>query len=182
MKAKEDYETRVAMAQMHKAFIERMDEVFKKERYVETVWYCYAIFEQRISRLIAKYLDKCPVQNDRIDNKSAAISTRIKCTKNLIDARYGAFESFDKNLLENILRWCENRNELVHGLISFEHYKQYDDEFKKLAECGRPLVHELYKAITEFRNSWYVEEAPSIPFPKIKCKCKSKKCINPQIV
>nr|WP_308519774.1 hypothetical protein [uncultured Stomatobaculum sp.] len=88
MKAKEDYKTRLEMVQMHKEFIEKMDDAFEKRRYVETVWYCYAIFEQRISRLIAKYLDRFPVPYDRTDNKSAAISTRIKCIKNLIDARY----------------------------------------------------------------------------------------------
>lgn len=182
MKAKEEYETRIEMVQMHKEFIEKMDDAFEKRRYVETVWYCYAIFEQRTSRLIAKYLDKYPVPHNRKDNKSAAISTRIKCIMKLIDARYGTFELFDKNLLENILKWCENRNELVHGLISLKHYKRYDDEFKELAECGRPLVHTLYKEITEFRNSWYVEEEPLSPFPHSKCKCKSKKCINPKII
>ena len=72
MKAKEEYETRIEMVQMHKEFIEKMDDAFEKRRYVETVWYCYAIFEQRTSRLIAKYLDKCPVPHNRKDNKSAA--------------------------------------------------------------------------------------------------------------
>ena len=60
MKAKEEYTIRLQMAEMHEAFIERMSEAYDNEYYVETVWYCYAIFEQRINRLISKYIDKCP--------------------------------------------------------------------------------------------------------------------------
>lgn len=39
------------MAEMHEEFIERMSEAYDNQYYVEAVWYCYAIFEQRISRL-----------------------------------------------------------------------------------------------------------------------------------
>lgn len=182
MKAKEEYSIRLEMSQMHEEFIERMSEAYDDGYYVEAVWYCYAIFEQRISRLISKYLDKCIVPNDRTDDKSAAISTRITCLKKLIDANYGAFASFDKSVLEQISGWCEDRNELVHGLISLKHYKQYDEEFKKLAERGVPLVFELYDETTDFRNRWYADGEPSIPFPKDKCKCNKRKCINPACI
>lgn len=58
MIAKEGYAIRIQMAEMHEEFINSMYEAYDNHYYVETVWYCYAIFEQRISRLISKYIDK----------------------------------------------------------------------------------------------------------------------------
>ncbi len=182
MKAKEEYKVRLEMSQMHEEFIERMSEAYDNQFYVESVWYCYAIFEQRISRLISKYIENCSLAPDRTDDKSAAISTRIKCLKKLIDSKYGAFDGFDKGLLERIEKWCEDRNELVHGLISLKHYKQYDEEFHKLAESGVPLVFELYDASTDFRNAWYASGAPTASFPVKKCRCGRQKCINPNCI
>ena len=87
MNAKEEYKVRLEMSKMHEEFIERMSNSYDNNYYVESVWYCYAIFEQRISRLISKYIDKCPLP-DRTDDKSAAISTRITCLEKLIKAKY----------------------------------------------------------------------------------------------
>lgn len=95
----------------------------------------------------------------------------------LIRARYGAFEVFDIDLLDRIMKWCEERNELVHGLISLNHYKKYDEEFKKLAEIGVSLVFELYNEGTTFRNHWYEIDEPKEEFPVKKCRC-NKQCIN----
>ena len=120
------------MAEMHEEFIERMSEAFDNQYYVEAVWYCYAIFEQRISRLIAKCIDQCNLFPNREDEKSAAISTRITCLKKLIKANYGAYGSLDLSLLERISKWCFERNDLVHGLISLNHYKKYDEEVEEV--------------------------------------------------
>lgn len=177
MKAKEEYEVRAKMAEMHEEFIERMSESYDKGFYVETVWYCYAIIEQRVSRLIAKYIDKCTIPK-RTDDKSVSISTRITCLKKLISAKYGAFDTFNADLLDRISKWCDERNELVHGLISFKHYKKYDEEFKSLAEEGVPLIFELYDACTDFRNHWYEIDEPTDVFPAEKCKCGKRQCIN----
>lgn len=170
------------MADMHEEFIERMSEAYDQGFYVESVWYCYAIFEQRISRLISKYIDKCTLFPDRVDEKSAAISTRIICLKKVINAKYGAFSSFDTKLLDRIGKWCDDRNELVHGLVSLKHYLRYDAEFRKLAEAGVPLVFELYDACTNLRNNWYRAEDVQEAFPVNKCRCHNTKCINPTCI
>lgn len=182
MKAKEEYAIRLQMAEMHEEFIDKMSNAYDNKHYVETVWYCYAIFEQRINRLISKYIEKCTLSPERTDDKSANISTRITCLKKVINAKYGVFCLLDVNLLEQISKWCEGRNALVHGLISFKHYKKYDEEFENLAKLGVPLVFELYDACTDFRNKWYKSNEPTEPFPVTKCKCKSKKCINEKII
>ena len=70
MEAKESYELRLEMAEMHEEFIERMSVSYDNKYYIETVWYCYSIFEQRINRLIAKYIDKCSIAPERTDDKS----------------------------------------------------------------------------------------------------------------
>lgn len=182
MKAKEEYEIRQKMSDMHENFISRMSEAYDNHWYVESVWYCYAIFEQRVNRLIAKYIDRCQLCPERVDNKSAAISTRIACLKKLSNMNYGAFDIFDSDLLDRVQRWCNDRNELVHGLVSLKHYKHYDEEFKQLAERGVPLVFEVYDMCTDFRNHWYESEEPTEKFPVKKCKCKKAKCMNPNIL
>lgn len=181
MQAKEDFSIRLEMAEMHEEFIDRMTRAYDNKNYVETVWICYAIFEQRISRLIAKYIDKCPVPK-RKDKKTCAISTRVKCIQKLIDSKYGAFEDFDKQIMSNVKEWCNKRNVLVHGLISLQHYKEYDKEFKQLAEQGVPLVFELYDVCTDFRNKWYEEKELDTEFPMKNCLCKKQQCINPKCI
>lgn len=182
MNAKEDYTTRCEMYKMHDEFIERMSDAYDNDFYIEAAWYCYAIIEQRISRLISKYIDRCVWIPDRTDEKSASISVRIKCLKKLITAKYWIFDQFDVDILDRVLKWCNDRNELVHGLISLKHYKKYDKEFEKLAKVGVPLVFELYDACTDLRNRWYECDEPNVDFPVKKCNCKKNKCINPSCI
>lgn len=178
MEAKESYELRLEMAEMHEEFIKRMSASYDNKYYIETVWYCYSIFEQRINRLISKYIDKCTLAPDRTDDKSISISTRIKCLKKIINAKYNSFELIDIDLLNCISDWCEKRNELVHSLISLKHYRRFDEEFKNLADLGVPLVFELYDVITTFREKWYLSENSIDDFPVKKCRCQKAKCIN----
>jgi hypothetical protein len=180
MRAKENYETRNEMAQMHDEYIASLSDAYESKKHIEVVWLCYAIFEQRISRLITKYIDNCTVP-ERTDKKSAAISTRIKCLQKQIDTKYGAFDGFDSAILTEIQRWCEDRNELVHGLVSLQHYRQYDEEFAELATRGFPLVSSLYDSCTSLRDRWYKSDNPVEEFPMQKCQCKKNKCINPNI-
>ena len=178
MNAKEEYTIRFEMAEMHEEFLSRMSEAYDNNDYVETVWYCYAIFEQRINRLISKYIDKCTLAGERKDDKTVSISTRISCLKKVIEAKYGVFYLINPDLLTRISKWCEDRNELVHGLISLKHYKHYDQEFKSLAEKGVPMVFELYDICSTVRKEWYSAEQPAETFPVKKCRCSKTKCIN----
>lgn len=181
MKAKENYEIRLQMAEMHEEFIERLSIAYDNNNYVEAVWICYAIFEQRVSRLIAKYIDKCTIPA-REDDRTCSISVRIRCIKELINSQYGAFDGFNLKIMTKIEKWCKKRNALVHGLISLKHYKEYDKEFKDLAEEGVPLVFELYDACTDFRNRWYESEVQLEEFPKKTCQCSKMQCINPNCI
>ena len=176
MKAKESYETRLEMAHMHDSFIERLGCAMEGAKYVEASWLCYAIFEQRITRLILKHISQCPREEKKENSLPVSISTRIGCIKKLIDRKYGGYGLMDKNLFIEIEKWCKNRNRLVHGLVSLEHYKQYDKEFEELAKSGEPLVQHLYAEVGKFRN-WYYDDGEFGEFPKIKCNCRQNRCV-----
>lgn len=181
MKPREDYETRTKMAEMHDIYQERLRMAYEQQNYVETVWLCYAIFEQRVNRLIAKYIDQCP-KKERDNDKTAAITTRMNCIKRLVKEKYGAFDGFDISVIKRVEQWCRVRNDLVHGLVELKHYKKYDKEFEALAKAGVPLVQELYDACTELRNQWYCMDEESAEFPAEKCKCGKTKCMNPTFI
>lgn len=175
MKPKEKLEIRKEMVSMHDEYLTRLNSALQAEMYVEAVWLCYSIFEQRITRLIEKHISYCPRQK-KVKGKPAAISTRIACVQHLIAVEYGGYKSFDSQLLSDILTWCERRNDLVHGLVTLDHYKKYDVEFKQLAHEGEPLVQKLYEEVSKFRK-WYYEVNSFDRFPEFYCRCKKQKCI-----
>ena len=111
-----------------------------KKQYTEASWLCYAIFEQRIGRIVEKHIKKCQKGRRSKNEKPVSITTKLVCLKKLCKQKYGPYADFDKGLLDEIGVWCKQRNDLIHGLISLEHYKKYDKEFKNLATSGAPLV------------------------------------------
>ena len=176
MKGREAYTVRAEMALMHDDFLSRLDRAMKKKQYVEASWLCYAIFEQRITRLILKHISQCPKQPKEKNSAPVSISTKISCLKELVQAGYGGYAAFDSQLLSDLEKWCRTRNALVHGLVSLEHYKQYDKEFATLAKVGEPLVKRLYKESTKLREWWYTNKEFGT-FPEFKCKCKKQRCV-----
>lgn len=175
MKPHESLEVRKEMVDMHAAYLQRLDAAMKNEQYVEASWLCYAIFEQRINRLVVKYLDKCPLPTKK-GSVPIAISTRIRCIENLIKHNYGGFAEYDKTLLPDIKNWCHIRNTLVHGLIGLDKYKKYDEEFENLAKKGQPLVKRIYSENEKYRI-WFMGTDKLPDFPEYKCKCKTR-CIK----
>lgn len=155
MKPQESLEIRKEMVLMHNEYLDRLESALEKENYIEASWLCYAIFEQRINRLIQKYIIKCSKQ-ERNNNSTAAISTKIKCLKKAVENKYAGFDVYDLDLLDNILTWCRVRNSLVHDLVSLNKYKSFDAEFKKLAIEAKPLVKKIYEENTKHRQ-WYME-------------------------
>jgi hypothetical protein len=175
MKPNDSLEIRKEMVVMHEEYIGRLNDAMKNDQFVEASWLCYAIFEQRINRLIDKFLYKCP-KKQRVNGTSVSISVRIICLEKLIRLDYGGFSTYDVTLLPEIKRWCKTRNELVHGLVSLDHYQNYDEEFKRLAESGQPLVNRLYKENRKFRK-WFMETDELAPFPYEGCR-NDNQCIK----
>ena len=176
MNKKESLETRKKMAVMHDAMIDKLDMAMKKKRYVEASWICYAIFEQRITRMIMKHLSKCPRQNRSEKHKDVGIRTRIDCIIKLTKQGYGAYACVDGSVFKKLKLWCKRRNDLVHALLDISRYKKYDMEFKKLAEDGYALVPKIYEEATKVRNWCDLNSFPK--FPDLKCPCKNQRCIH----
>lgn len=170
MKREEPYEIRCEMAKMHDTFLNKLDSAMKKKRFVEASWLCYAIFEQRITRIIKKHIVKCPRGKRGKDEKPIGITTRLLCLQKLCKQKYGPYADFDCELLREINTWCKRRNALIHGLVSLEHYKKYDNEFESLSKDGEPLVKRLYAEATKARG-WYRADNHLEKFPEIKCRC-----------
>lgn len=175
MKPREPYPVRCEMAKMHDKFLDNLETAMKKKQYIEASWLCYAIFEQRIGRIIEKHLIKCPKGKRGKDEKPVGIATKLSCLKKLCKLKYGPYAEFDRKLLEDIRSWCKQRNELIHGLVSLEHYRKYDKEFKELAISGEPLVKRLYEEATRVRE-WCRGDYQLEKFPEIKCRCEHR-CI-----
>ncbi len=172
---KESYETRCEMAVMHDKFLDNLTSAMAKKQYTEASWLCYAIFEQRIGRIVEKHIKKCQKGRRSKNEKPVSITTKLVCLKKLCKQKYGPYADFDKGLLDEIGVWCKQRNDLIHGLISLEHYKKYDKEFKNLATSGAPLVERLYTEATKVRE-WCRKDNQFEKFPNMKCQC-GHRCI-----
>jgi hypothetical protein len=182
MKPKDSYEVRTEMADMHSEFIDRLNSAVSEARYIEASWLCYAIFEQRIWRVIEKIIDKCP-KDGKTDTRPVSISVRIDCIKKLMKYKYAGIEKVDTDALVRVKNWCSRRNKLVHALVDIKRYRTMDDEFRELALCGQDLVKELYEKVGTYRT-FFNNEIDNLPeFPKeyisnIKDKEGNKKCIQ----
>lgn len=176
MKQKESYLLRCEMAEMHDKFLDNLKSAMEEAQYIEASWLCYAIFEQRIGRIIEKHLVKCPKGRRGRKEKPVSISTKLLCLEKLCKLKYGPYAEFDKKLLTDISVWCRQRNTLIHGLVSLEHYKKYDKEFENLALSGAPLVAQLYKEATKVCEWCRDKNHQFEKFPEIQCRCKHR-CI-----
>lgn len=175
MKAKESYEVRNKMAEMHDDILKRIDDAIDNKRGIEACWLCYSCFENRISRTLNKASEKCSKR--RCYDSHCSIKTKIECLNRLNNINYPLISIFDINLFKEIKKWCNRRNRLVHALLDLDIYDTIDDEFFQLAKDGRMLAKELYSQTTDFRNHYYdVRELPDFPNAvESKCKLKTKK-------
>ncbi len=172
----ESIDTRIKMARMHDTMLQKLDEAMDRHEYVEACWLCYAIFEQRITRMIQKHIHKCPRQKRAKNDHHVGIATRINCISKLAKQNYGAYATIDRKVFKSLLDWCDSRNRLVHALLDINIYKKYDAEFQKLAKTGYDLVLQVYAEAAKVR-SWCNDNNHFGKFPDVKCRCKKKRCI-----
>ena len=177
MPKKEALDTRLQMARMHDSMVEKLDSAMKKGEYVEASWLCYAIFEQRVTRIIQKHLHKCPRQHRSEKAKDVGISTRLDCIIKLTKQGYGGYTHVEHKVFSQIKKWCKQRNLLVHSLLDIKSYKKYDEAFKELAEEGYLLVPQVYDEAAKIRN-WCNENNSFPKFPELKCQCRNQRCIH----
>lgn len=174
MIAKDTYEDRLKMAEMHDDVLERIENAVRKKQSIEACWLCYACFESRITRTLEKVSVKCS-KHKCCESNRVGITTRIGCLKRLKKCNYAGTEKFNTKLLDDIQKWCQERNTLTHGLITLSNYSGIDKKFLDLAKKGKPLVKELYQQTTQFRNEYYeINDMPNFP-DDVEQKCRLKK-------
>ena len=176
MNPKENYEERLKMAEMHDDVLQRIETAIEDKRSIEACWLCYSCFESRITRTLEKVSECCP-ERKCYQNHKVGIKTRIDCLKRLKKLSYAGTESFDNQLLGQIAAWCQERNTLVHALITLNNYYGMDEKFLQLAIKGKPLLETLYTQTTEFRNKYYqINELPTFSEKAYeKCRLLKKK-------
>lgn len=176
MKPTDSYDDRLEMVKMHANVIKRINTAIENKQSIEACWLCYACFESRIVRTLEKVSVRCS-KRKCYGNKNVGIATRIECLKQLKQLEYAGTETFDNQLLGDIRAWCDERNILVHALVTLNNYEGMDEKFLSLAKKGKPLVEQLYKQTTKFRATYYkIENMPEFPEKaETKCRLKMKK-------
>lgn len=175
MKAKENFEERLKMAEMHDDVLQRIEKSIKNKQSIEACWLCYSCFESRITRTLEK-VSECCAERRCYQNHKVGIKTRIECLKRLKKTSYLGTDLFDNQLLGQIIGWCHERNTLVHALVTLNNYYGMDEKFLQLAIKGKPLVEKLYAQTTDFRNKYYqTEELSAFPENAHKKCCLLKK-------
>lgn len=159
------------MVEMHDDVLQRIDKAITHKQCIEACWLCYSCFESRITRTLEK-VSECCSERRCYQNHKVGIKTRIDCLKRLKKASYAGTDSFDNQLLGQITKWCQERNTLVHALVTLNNYYGMDEKFLQLAIKGKPLVEKLYTQTTDFRNKYYqIEELSEFP-EKAHEKCR----------
>ncbi len=178
MEPKESLETRKKMAEMHDDVLDRINKAHENKQHIEVCWLCYACFESRVKRIIIKICSGCN-KPDKKNGNPVGITTKLRCIENLIKGRYLPLENEDSNLMNEMLKWCEERNRLTHGMVCVENYDNVDKKFAELAEKGKELVKRMYSLGTNVREFYYeASEIPAFDSETLK-KCRLKnKCIK----
>lgn len=174
MKAYENYEDRLKMAEMHDDILAKIKFSYDDESYIETCWLCYACFENRVERIMEKL--NCVCSKPTRKSRFAGITSKLGCLKRLMKLNYEMFDSSEVDLINAIICWCSARNKLTHSLVSLDQYEKSDKDFALLAKSGTELVDRLYKLGTNIRNYYYnTDSFNDIPKEVVdKCRLKSK--------
>lgn len=180
MKSVENKETRLEMVDMHKFFLDKINNAIEEKRYVEASWLIYSCMENRFFRVLCKFKNQC-VYSDGKCGKSKnelAISTKISCVRRMCQNNVICISNaFTIEQLDNISKWIKQRNRMMHDLLSLDTYEETDEEFELSALEGKVFLDELYESCTEFRKIFFSQDY-IFEFPKAAmdgCNCRKSK-------
>ena len=180
MKSTEQKEERLKRVDMHKFFIDKIEDAIKNARYIEASWLIYSCFENRYFRTVAKIKDQCKYSGGKCKKASneLALCTKINCIERIVkDSTCTCFaNNFSIELLESTKKWVKDRNKLMHDLLQLEYYEDMDKLFEEIAVRGKELLLKTYGCCTAFRKDFY-EEGYVFTFPvgaMESCSCKPR--------
>ena len=180
MESTETMESRLKRVDMHNYFLDKINKAIEAENYIEASWLIYSCFENRFYRTMEKYKKYCKYcrsksKCNKKDKNELALATKVKCVQRLHDNDVTCIsQAFRYDLYKEILDWIEERNNLMHELLSLEFYEYTDKKFEENALKGKNLLDETYESCTKFRKLFYNDDY-HFEFPKAameKCSCK----------
>lgn len=183
MKSTETMESRLIRVDMHDYFLNRINVAMENENYIEASWLIYSCFENRYFRTIEKVKQNCKYcrsksKCNKKEKNELALATKIKCINRLYENNVECIsKAFRSEIFQETLKWIDDRNTLMHELLSLEFYEDTDKRFRKSAEDGIVLLNETYSSCTEFRKLFYTDGYDFI-FPENAmegCSCKPRK-------
>lgn len=183
MKQKESLELRCEMATMHDFFLNKIDDSIEGGLYFEASWLIYSCLENRFFRVLDKYKRECKYCRKggkcRKGSNQLAISTKVSCVERLCNAGVECISaSFSSELFDEVKAWIKLRNNLMHNLLSLEHYEDhFDKDFENLALSGKRIVEDVYEACAKFREAFFQPDYEFV-FPEScmeECSCKPRK-------
>ena len=184
MKSTEQKEERLKRVDMHKFFIEKIDDAMKNKRYIEASWLIYSCFENRYFRTIAKIKDQCKYSGGKCKKASneLALRTKINCIGRIANntSCICFANNFPVELLESTKKWVKKRNKLMHDLLQLEYYEDMDKLFEESAVTGRELLLKTYDCCTAFRKDFYADGYVFVfPLEAMEgCSCKPRNAGN----
>lgn len=183
MESTESMDERLSRVGMHSYFLNRIGVAMEHGNYIEASWLIYACLENRYFRTIMKYRENCKYcrSKSKCNKKSKnelALKTKISCVERLHQAGISCItNAFPSSIFQETKKWVDNRNDLMHDLLSLEYYENMDILFKESAEKGLCLLNKTYQSCTKFRELFYTDgyqfEMPESVSEK--CPCKPKK-------
>lgn len=123
----------------------RLDKAMKNQFYLEAVFIAYAIMEDRADSIL-RYENNGIKSKDfvSIDRKLRKIETIARQKKSLPN-RY-----IPQELIENIKKWKEERNKIIHALLRQSLTTQ---QLAELAEDGKRLARQLSNCATNYKRA-----------------------------
>ena len=182
MKSTEELSKRLKRVDMHDYFLNRIALAMKNENYIEASWLIYSCLENRYFRTVMKYREHCKYcrsksKCNKTTKNELALKTKISCVERLYQAGVPCIaDAYESSIFKKTKDWIDERNDLMHDLLSLEYYENTDERFKKSAEEGKILLDKTYTYCTEFRKLFYSDGYQFVMPDEAaeKCPCKSK--------
>lgn len=129
----------------YKEQFKRLDKAIKNDFYLEAMFIAYAIIEDRTESILS--YEGNEIKSDRfvsVDKKLKKIK-KIAEKKNSLPQKY-----FSYSLVDEILEWKEDRNQLIHALMK----QSVTTEKLRASACsGKDLARTLANKATSYRRA-----------------------------
>ena len=129
----------------YKEQFKRLNKAIKSGFYLEAMFISYAIIEDRAESILS--YERNEINSDRFISLERKLNKikKIAERKNSLPKRY-----FSDTLIEEILEWKNQRNQLIHALMK---QSLSTDELRNTALKGKELARTLANLATSYKRA-----------------------------